>query len=285
MAGPVFTGAGGLAASAAAASLSPAKPALNTNSNGCLLAVVCSKNNAAHSTATPGWSLLSQVNSGASFTASLWIAADSAAAPTFTWTGSVACHAQIASYSDPQNTMSSSVSVSGTTGTGTTSTHSSTGFNSDVDNALAVYVDACAVSTALNQPAGWAEDVDNGSATSATRQVFGSKLLGASGSASGNISVTGGNAAWVQFQVELKGTAPASGLSASKLEALAFVDPHDLAASQVEALAWLNPDNAGFAKAEALAWLDPNDVRFAKVEILAWLDKPTTTARRRMSLM
>lgn len=189
MAGPAYRATGALAASASAASLAPAKPALDTNGNGILIAVVCSKNNATHSTATSGWTKIAQSNSGASFTASIWIAAESASAPSFTWTGAAACHAQIAYYTDPQNTMNNGVSVSGTTGTGTTSTHTSTGFNSDADNVLAIYADACAANTAIATPAGWSEDSDTGSGTSATRQAFGSKPVASSGTGSGNISV------------------------------------------------------------------------------------------------
>lgn len=270
MAGPIFRGNGAVAATASGTSLAPAKPTLDTNGNGAQLAIVTSKNNATHSTATSGWVKIAQTNSGASFTASLWIAAEGAAAPTFTWTGAAAGSAQIVYYTDPQNTMHNGVTVSGTTGAGVTTTHTSTGFNTDADNALAVYVDACAVSTAMAQPSGWTEDLDNGSGTSATRHVFGSKSVATSGSGSGNISVTGGNAAWVQFQIELKGSAASAGLQASK----------------VGASAWLDPSGLAVSKATVAAWLDTNDVRFAKVSVHAWLDSSgASPGRRRVSLM
>lgn len=268
MAGPLFAGIGGLAASASAASLSPALPTPHTNGNGIYIAVVASKNNATHSTATGGWTQIAQTNSGASFTASIWIAAQGASAPTFTWTGAAACHAQIIYYTDPQNTMAASVSVTGTTGTGTTATHTSTGFTSDANTVLAIYADACAVSTSLATPAGWTEDFDNGSATSGSRQVFGSKSIATSGTGSGNISVSGGAAAWVQFQIEVKGSTPTAGLQVSKVGLSAWAEPSGLAVS----------------KATVEAWLETNDARFSKVELAAWLD-PSNASRRRMILM
>lgn len=303
MAGPAFIRVGTRAQSAAAASLAVTKPTVDS-ATGVLLAAVTSKNNATHSTATAGWTKLSQTNSGASFTASLWIAAESAAAPTFTWTGSVACSAQIAYYNDPQNTTNATVSVSGTTGSGTTSTHTSTGFTSDANNALAVYVDVAAANTAIGTPTGWTEDLDNGSATDVGRTAFGSKSIAASGSGSGNISVTGAAAAWVQFQVELKGSAastlqaskveaaawldPVLGHAAAKIEAAAWLDPVDgHAASKIEAVAWLDLDQLWSSKIEAVAWLDaPAGANASLIEAVAWLDTATTPSdRRRMSLM
>lgn len=268
MAGPAFQGVGGLSVTAGAASLAPAKPAVD-GQNGLLVAIVCSKNNATHSTATSGWSKIAQTNSGASFTASIWIAPESSGAPTFTWTGSAAGHAQIAYYSDAANVVNNGVSVSGTTGTGTTTTHTSTGFTSDATNALAIYADACAANTAIATPSGWTEDADGGSATSATRQAFGSKSIASSGSGSGNISVTGGNAAWVQFQIEIKGQAATAGFQASKARLEAWAEPR-----------------AGFAvaKANVMAWVETGQIMYAKAEISAWLD-PASATRRRMSLM
>lgn len=272
MAGPTFENNGALATTASGTSLSPARPT-PVQLGGVYIACVCSKNNAVHATATGGWSLLSQVNSGASFTASLWIAPSGSAAPTFTWTGAAAGHAQIAYYApDANNAAHNGVSISGTTGTGTASPHTSTGFNTDANDALAIYVDACSVNTGLSTPAGWAEDADTGSATSATRQTFGSKSVATSGSASGNISVAGGAAAWVQFQIEIKNKAAVGGVEISK-EGL---------------LAWLEAP-AGFdvAKSGVYAWLETNDVRFAKAELYAWLDGTASPSggRRRMSLM
>lgn len=274
MAGPAFVAAGTRAQSAGAATITPGKPAVS-GAAGALVAIVTSKNNATHSSATAGWTKLAQVNSGASFTASLWIASESASAPTVTWTGSVACSAQIAYYNDPSNNVLAAVSVSGTTGSGTTSTHTSTGFTSDAANALAVYVDAAAANTAIATPAGWTEDVDNGSATDAGRTAFGSKAIATSGTGSGNISVTGANAAWVQFQIELKGSA-ASGAQASKIEATSWLDAKaGAAAAKVEAVAWLDGKDGGSAsKIEAVAWLDQATLNASKIEATPWLDPP-----------
>jgi hypothetical protein len=68
---------------------------------------------------------------------------------------------------------------------------------------LVIYIDAAAANTAIAQPTGWTERLDGGSATGATRNANGDKTVASSGGSSGNISVTGANAAWVMWQIEL----------------------------------------------------------------------------------
>lgn len=269
MAGPGFVRVGTRAQSAGAATLSPTKPTIDA-ANGVLLCVVTSKNNATHATATSGWAQVgTQVNSGASFTASLWRAAEGAGAPTFTWAGSVACSAQIAYYADPANVTDTTLGTP-SSNSGATATHSTTAITTGRDNSLAIYVDVAAANTAIAQPTGWTENSDAGSATDAGRTAFGSKAVASSGASSGAISVTGANAAWVQWQVELRGElAAANSLQVSKAEALAWLDP---------------PEGFDVSKAEVLAWLDaPDEANFSKVEVLAWLDYDPTpvTGRRR----
>lgn len=284
MAGPVFRAIGARSQSAGAASIAPAKPTVD-GVVGLLLCVVTSKNNGVHATATPGWSLLNQTNNGASFTASLWVAAETAAAPTFTWTGSVACSAHIAYYTDPANTMNIGSSVIGTAGTGLTATHSSTAIVTDVNDALAVYVDVAATNTSLTTPSGWTSSSDTGSATDAGRTSFGSKAVATSGTSSGAISTTGANAAWVQWQLELKGSAPASAFQVSKVETAGWIEPPDgFDTSKLETAAWYDAA-AGFgaSKLETAAWLD-SQVGFiiSKMESGAWLDH---SAHRRRQIV
>lgn len=269
MPGPTFRAIGARSQSASAATLSPAKPTVD-DQKGILLAVVTSKNNATHSTGTSGWSLIGQVNSGASFTASLWIAAETAGAPTFTWTGAAACSAQVAYFTDPANTISTTVAAS-TSNTGSTSTHSTVSINTTKATATVVYVDVAAANTALATPSGWTEDNDTGSATDAGRTVFGEKQIATSGSASGAISVTGAAADWVQWQIEIGGVTAANALEVSKAEMVAWEEP---------------APGAAFSKAELVAWLDaPSEAAFSKAELLAWLDYAGGTARRRQTVI
>lgn len=241
--------------SAGATTLTPTKPTVDSSTAGAMLAVLFTKNNATHATATSGWSLVSQVNSGASFTASLWIARASAAAPVFTWTGSVACAAQIA-YVDGAEGVVSLTPGAISSNSGTTATHSTASLNSTRAGATVVYIDVAAANTAMAAPSGWTELADAGSATDAGRHVWGSKDLTTSGSASGAISVTGANAAWVQWQVQMADAA-AAGAETSKLETGAWLDI---------------PSGAVASKMEIGAWLDLADCRFSKIEIGAWLD-------------
>lgn len=278
MAGPAFRVAGARAQSAGATSIAPAKPAVD-GQNGILLCVVTSKNNAAHSTGTSGWSQIgAQINSGANFTASLWIAAESAGAPTFTWTGSVACSGQICYYSDPANVVSTSIGASASN-SGATATHSSAAFTSTQNNSLAVYVDVAAAATALTNPSGWSADSDTGSATDAGETSFGSKAIAASGSSSGAISVTGANAAWVEWQIELLGQTPTAGFQISRGDLGSWLTPPlaGFAATKAELGGWLIPPLAGFSgsKEELGAWLiAPNNFWVSKEEMAAWFFPP-----------
>jgi hypothetical protein len=203
-------------------------------------AVVQSDNNATHACADAAWQKLSQVNSGASFTASLWRAAEGAAAPTFTWTGSVPCAARIAYYADGSNVTEAAPGNS-TSNSGATSTHSTSSIASTRDNSLFVYFDAANANTALAQPAGWTENEDNGSATDGGRIAFGSKAAPTSGTNSGAISIAGANAEWVQWQVELR-VQLATGFQASKEAIAAWIEPvAGFASSKVDFYAWIEP--------------------------------------------
>jgi hypothetical protein len=240
VAGPSFVSIGARAQSAGAATLTPSLPTV-FGTGGLLVCVVHSKNNATHATVTSGWSKLgSTVNSGASFCASVFVAPEGSAAPVITWTGSVACGAQIAYYADPANTVDPTLGAS-TSNTGSTATHSTSAINTTRNNSDVIYVDAAAANTAMATPSGWTENSDAGSATDAGRFVFGQKAVATSGSSSGAISVTGASAAWVQWQIELLEAVPASGLQSSKVEVGAWLDaPQELSFSKVEVGAWLD---------------------------------------------
>lgn len=205
MAAPSYLNVGTAAVSAGATSRNPALPAARTNGN-ILIAVVGSKNNATHSIGGTGWaSLASQTNSGTGWTVSYWwrVVNGSEAAPTISWTGSAACFGQIVQYTRQNSDTTAPFGTIGTAGTGTGSTHTSTGFNSTRNNSLIIYFDAAIANTAIAQPTSWTERFDAGSATSVTRFAGGDRAITTSGSASGNISVTGAAAAWVQRQFEL----------------------------------------------------------------------------------
>lgn len=205
MAAPSYLNVGTSAVSAGATSRTPALPASRTNGN-ILIAVVGSKNNATHSISGSGWaSLASQTNSGTGWTVSYWwrVVDGTEAAPTISWTGSVACFGQIVQYTRQNSDTAAPFGTIGTAGTGTGATHTSTGFNSTRNNSLIIYLDAAIANTAIATPTNWTERFDAGSATSVTRFAGGDRTLTTSGSASGNISVTGAAAAWVQRQFEL----------------------------------------------------------------------------------
>ena len=200
MAGPAFVRAGTRAAPGSVETISPAKPTVNGQA-GLLLCAVHTANNAVHSTATSGWTKVAQVDSGASFTASLFTAPESAAAPVFTWTGAAQAAAIVAYYGDAGAATDPVVGDSGST-TGTTSPHTSSAITTGRNDSLAVFVDASAFNTALTTPSGWtANNADGGGAG---RLTFGSKAVATSGTSSGAISTAGAVAAWVQWQLEIR---------------------------------------------------------------------------------
>lgn len=245
--------------SAGATSIAPLKPVtIEAPSAGILIAAVTSSNNDVHACATAGWILLDQEHSGAGFTASLWIAQANAANPTFTWTGSVACSAQISYYDDGSAVLDlSTVAIS--VANGTANPHTSASINTTRADSHVLYVDVAAANTAVAAPAGWTECSDAGSATDNGRHAWGGKNMSASGSASGAISITGAAAPWVQWQLEIRRTVPAQ-LEFSSAESGAWVAPDALAFSKVEAGAWLWPAATEFSKMEAGAWLAPPPV-------------------------
>lgn len=195
-----YVAVGSRANSSGATSRAPALP--TTRTNGDLLIAICgSKNNATHSVSGTGWTKIAQVNSGANWTVSLcWLIVNgSEAAPTISWTGSVACFAHVIQYSGTSATPFGASNSN----TGTTSTHSCTQITTTGSNSMVVYLDGAAANTALATPSGWTENNDSGSTTGATRDTAGSKTIASSGTGSGDISVTGANDAWVMWQYEL----------------------------------------------------------------------------------
>jgi len=216
-AGTVTYGAvGAYAASAGATARNPALPTGVTATSE-LWATVGSKNNATHSSSSTNWTKVTQQNSGASWTVSLWrytgADATAAAAVNVTWTGSVAAFGQSwrmqgRTGTDPLGTPS--------VNTGTASPHTTTGVTTTSPGSRVMYIDAAAANTATGAPGGsWTENLDNGNGTGATHLTVGGQDFANSGSASGGLSITGAAAAWVQWQVELPAPQPAFIMSAS----------------------------------------------------------------------
>jgi hypothetical protein len=204
MTAPAYGAVGTRTQVAAGTSRAPALPAGRANGD-VLIAICGSKNNAAHSIAGTGWAALTpQVDSGTGWTVSLWyrIVDGAEAAPTISWTGSVACFAQIIRYTRAP-AEGSPFGAIGTAGTGTTSPHAAPGITTTQSNSTVVYIGAAAANTGYGAVSGWTERADNGSATGASRNVIGEKAVAAAGTTTGATSATGANAAWVQWQIEI----------------------------------------------------------------------------------
>lgn len=242
MAGPQFQSIGARATSAGSETISPAKPGVS-NREGLLIALVATKNNATHFCSTSGWDKVAQVNSGANFTVSVWKADEGAGAPTFTWTGSVACAAQVAYYLAPDVPVDKTIGAT-TSNTGNTSPHTTVSIDTTRASSNVIYIDAAAANTAVATPAGWTENADGGSATDAGRFAWGQKKIDNLGDPSGAISISGAAADWVQFQIEIM-YEEADGLEVAKVEAGAWLEPPEgFNVSKIEVGAWLDDDPA-----------------------------------------
>lgn len=195
-----YVNAGSIQRATAQTSRSPTLPASRVNGN-ILIAACVSKNNASHTWSGTGWTKIgSNVNSGASFTSSIgWRIVDgSEGQPTISWTGSADAAAIIWQLSGTSATQPFS---NINTNAGTTSTHSATGITGTAAGSWALYIDNAAANTGLATPASWTERSDVGDATVVSRFTLGNRSIGTG--SSGNISVTGANAAWTMRIFEL----------------------------------------------------------------------------------
>jgi len=251
----VYVAAGTRQSNAGAASLTPALPTLGGRTGGVLVAMATANSNGALATATSGWRLVVQRNSGAGFTGAIFAAAVGSAAPVIT--GTTMTSAQTVYFEHPTQPVDLA-SVGVTNGSdGLTATHTSTGYNTTYDGSLATYFDLSAANTALGLPSGWKENLDVGSATGPSRNVFGSKIMTTAGSATGNISVTGANAAWVQFQIEFLLVPPPTGLSVESLEMTPWIEQGEgLAVGALEIVPWIrNAVGLEVAILEMVPWI------------------------------
>lgn len=198
---PYFVSSGALSAAALVNSIAPSLP--NGLQIGDVEIATCaSENNETHVWSGGGWTKGGQTHSGSGWTVSWgWkVYEGDSTGPTITWTNPVDASARRRIYRD--NKSASPVAAIGTPGTGTAATHTSTGGTTAQALSLALYNDHAKANTAIATPSGWTEDEDSGSATGPTRTAAGHKDMIVAG-ATGDISITGAAAAWVQQQLEL----------------------------------------------------------------------------------
>ncbi len=193
-----FASTGSIISSASAAALTPVRP--SSNAGDVFFAMIAILSNATINTPA-GWSKLFQTNSGVSFTAALYEAAATGSSnPAFTWTGSVACAAQIVRF---VGTKFPANGANGGPVAGTTNPHTSTALTTTFNNSLAVAFDFQSSATAQpSVPAGWSSLFANGDATSAIAFAAWGKTINLSGTSSGAISQNQTAVAWVEDQME-----------------------------------------------------------------------------------
>ena len=194
-----YANAGTRSSSSGATTRTPALPASLVN--GDLLFAVAGAKNANTHTWSAGWTKIDQRTQG-TFTVSLAVRVvdGSQVAPVISWTGTAACFAQCYAHfaGDTKKPIGAIIVNSGTG-----STHTCPALASTQRDSRIIYIDAAAANTALATPTGRTENLDNGSATGATRNVIGGINVPARSGQAAAISVVGANAAWVMWQIEL----------------------------------------------------------------------------------
>jgi hypothetical protein len=287
---PSYVTAGSYAAGSGNITAAINRGSASSYPDGILFVVLMTKNNDVHTCATAGWTLVSQVNSGAGLTASLWKSRGGVVVnPTFNWPTSSAFCAQMFVFDAADGPMELAGITLGSSNNGITNAHGSPTINSSQPNSLFVYFDVCGANSSMGTPAGWTEIIDGGSAVGGSRIVMGTKQAAAPGTASGTIAVTGGTAAWVQWQIELY-TEIAVNDQISKVETSAWLDhAPGVNVSKVETAAWLDSASGlNVSKVEHSAWLTSDNLVVSKVSVEAWLTPgipPVDTARRRRNAL
>jgi len=236
---------------------------LPSNRGSAMLAMVLCRSEDDIVTATPGWTRLAQAKTGALFSGAIFAADDPATAAAPTFTGVDLVNAQIVAYGP----FADIADAPPHTGTATANarvaqtTKSVDGFSSTQANSGAIYFIAGDTTGSFNpRPAGWLEDVDGASGSAATGWNWGSKNLGAAGSASGTISVAGSFNDSVAFQIELLTAPPTPGATVAVLESAPFVGPGSGASVAIlESAPWLRSVvGVEIAMLESVAWIIPS---------------------------
>lgn len=198
-----FTSAGTLASSASAATLTPALP---LSSFGDAMFAMITKSNSAPINTPSGWrKMFNQGGPSVNLEYTFFFAQYGlgVAAPVFTWSGAVACAAQVFGFSSDTG-RGANIGAIGGRSAGATNPHTSNGITSTQATSLAVAFDCQLSSTAqATTPSGWSPLFANGDATSGMAFALWGNALSPQGTASGSISVTEGAVNWNQNQAEI----------------------------------------------------------------------------------
>lgn len=216
---------------------------LAPHTGGFQFAVCAIRSNAVISTATAGWTKISQTNSGATLTVALFVASTTAANPVFTWTGAVGCYCIGAAWDSPDLGLITNAIAVLSTNTGNTSPHTANSITAAVNGGLCFAFAISENETAVYgaTPAGWTERWDSGSnATTDIRSVMATRNATTVG-ATGNVAWTQSAVGWVAFQIEIGASnPPGPQLDAASLEFAAAYGSTDNSVREYEIAALLN---------------------------------------------
>lgn len=198
-----FTAAGTIASSAGATTLTPALP--SSTAGDALFAFTTKANSNAINTPAGWLKIYTQGGPATTCESTLFFApyVTGMSAPVFSWSGSVACRAQVFGFTSTRG-MGATIGATGARAAGSGNPHTSTAITSTQLTSLFATFDAQLSSTAQpSTPAGWNPVFANGDATSGFAFAIWSKASSSQGSSSGAISQNQTAVNWNENQNEI----------------------------------------------------------------------------------
>lgn len=224
-----------------------------------LLVMISVKNNNTISTVTSGWTKLTQINSGASFTTAIFYAAAPASNPVLTWTNSAAFAAISTAYSMGTGTVDPVPLLRvENASTGSPHTISSTTSTRDYSNVL--FLGMASTNGSYGTPTSGIEEVIDGPLSTAVMRYFvGHEDIVTSGSSTVAGSISGSTGAWTLFRVEVREKTTTTGIDTVGMQSGAWVQPDTgISASSLQSGVWVHPDDGmSVSSFQSGVWLDP----------------------------
>lgn len=174
----------------------------SVNANSTHIAIVSTKNNDVHSTATPGWVKVDQGNLTTAWTTSIWKARGVVSNPVFTWANSIAAAAQVFSFG-PTDAANQGVGATGilTHGTGLLDHTTSGVITTAIDSVVALMEQTTTAAASTSDPTGFTKKSET--LASATRTSLWSLDAPSSGTNTGSPTIGGTTARYSNIMLEI----------------------------------------------------------------------------------
>lgn len=271
---------------AGAASATSGSPAAVVATRGLRVALVAVKNNDVITTATAGWTKITQRNSGAGASVALFVASGTAGTPTFNWTNATAWAAQQFLFDNFQNDPVTAAVGAIALNDGTTALQQAPGITTAADGSFILGFHLASSTAAYSAvPAGWASLSDTTVAASAWRfAIIGQPAPDPITTGSADRTQSAG-VAWVAGQVELQLVNGTTDSRTAELEIAPVGAPAGLRALELEIAPIIAPNRVETVEIELAPIIAPNRIEVVEIElaVLYGPGTPTPTGRRRQT--